>query len=121
MTAERIDRITGYHAHVYFDEGSEPAAATLRAAIEAEFEVTMGRWHRKPVGPHPHWSYQVAFSTELFGAIVPFLLLKRGGLTVLVHPNTDDSYADHFDRAIWLGEKLALDPAPLSRDQEPSA
>ncbi len=104
-----IDRIRGYHAHVYYDAGSKPAAAELRAAIEARFEVRMGRWHDRPVGPHPQWSYQVAFTPDLFAEIVPWLALNRGGLTVFVHPETGDDIPDHRDHAIWLGEKAELD------------
>ncbi len=112
---KHTDSITGYHAHVYFDAASEPAAAALREALEA-FDVTLGRWHRKPVGPHPAWSYQVAFAPEQFADIVPFLTLNRGPLSVLVHPMTGDAMADHFDHAIWLGERLALAPEPLQRE-----
>ncbi len=106
---QHIDRIRGYHAHVYYDAGSKPAAAELRAAIEARFEVRMGCWHDRPVGPHPQWSYQVAFTPDLFAEIVPWLALNRGGLTVFVHPETGDDIPDHRDHAIWLGEKAELD------------
>lgn len=104
-----IDTIRGYHAHVYYNADSKPAAAALRAAIEERFEVRMGRWHDRPVGPHPQWSYQVAFAPDRFGQIVPWLALNRGGLTVFVHPETGDDVPDHRDHAIWLGEKAELD------------
>ena len=68
----------------------------------------MGRFHEKPVGPHPCWSYQVAFRPEDFDQLVPWLALNRGGLVVFIHPNTGDDLVDHRDRAIWLGEKLDL-------------
>ncbi len=116
---KNVGAITGYHAHVYFDADSEPAAVTLREGLEA-FDVTLGRWHRKPVGPHPEWSYQVAFGPAQFADIVPFLALNRGDLTVFVHPLTDDAMADHFDHAIWLGEKAELDPAPLRPKEDRS-
>ena len=58
MTDRGIAGITGYHAHVYYDAASKPAAARLRAAIEAAFEVRMGRWHDKPIGPHPTGSWR---------------------------------------------------------------
>lgn len=106
-------RVTGYHAHVYFDADSEPAALALRDAVATSFDVEVGRVHRKPVGPHPHWSYQLAFAPELFGALVPFLMLNRGGLDVLVHPRTGDEIRDHFDHAAWLGEKAPLIREPL--------
>ena len=101
--------IRGYHAHIYYDADTKPAAASLRTAIEARFEMRMGRWHDRPIGPHPRWSYQVAFAPALFGEIVPWLALNRGELTVLVHPETGDDVADHTGHAIWLGEILDLD------------
>ena len=35
------------------------------------------------------------FSPEEFGALFGFLTAFRGGLSVLVHPNTDDEVKDH--------------------------
>lgn len=107
------DQVTGYHAHVYFDEASEATAAALRQDVETRFDVTMGRWHHKPVGPHPAWSYQIAFGPDHFAELVPFLALNRRDLSILVHPMTGDVVADHLDYALWLGERLSLDPAPL--------
>ena len=108
-----ISAIIGYHAHVYYDAASRPAAEALRAAIEATFDVRLGRWHDRPVGPHPRWSYQIAFPPALFAALVPWLALNRGGLTVFVHPDTGDALPDHRDHAIWLGEKAELNLAAL--------
>jgi len=109
MTPQDIDAITGYHAHVYYDAESKPAAEALRAAIEAKFEgLRMGRWHDRPIGPHPHWSYQVAFTPDLFAEIVPWLALNRGELTVFLHPETGDVVPDHRDHALWLGDKAEL-------------
>lgn len=101
--------ITGYHAHVYYDAGTKEKAARLREALEAAFEVRLGRWHDRPVGPHPCGSYQVAFGPELFGQIVPWLALNRDGLTVFIHTESGDDIPDHTDHAIWLGEQRVLD------------
>lgn len=100
--------IASYHAHVYYDEASRPIAAALRAAIEKTFTVAMGRWRDEPVGPHPQSMYQVAFEAAEFARIVPWLMINRRGLVVLVHPNTGDAVADHDVNPLWLGEKLAL-------------
>ncbi|HIC80007.1 MAG TPA: 4,5-dioxygenase [Kiloniellaceae bacterium] len=105
---QEIADIRGYHAHVYYDAESKPAAADLREAIEARFEVRMGRWHDRPVGPHPRWSYQVAFEPPLFAEIVPWLALNRGDLVIFIHPETGDDLPDHRDRALWLGDYLEL-------------
>lgn len=106
--------IETFHAHVYYDEATKPAAARIREAVEDRFEVVMGRWHDKPVGPHPMWSYQIAFDAKLFGEIIPFLALRREGLTVFVHPNTGDALADHTDHVMWLGASQILDVSALS-------
>ena len=109
MTALDTSLIQSYHAHVYYDAETKETAARLRAEVEARFDdITMGRWHDKPVGPHPRWSYQIAFETELFAELVPWLALNREGLTVLVHPNTGQDLPDHADRAMWLGDSPEL-------------
>ena len=113
MTLLDTDVIADYHAHVYYDAASKAAAARLRAAVEARFEVTMGRWHDRPVGPHPRWSYQIAFKPEIFGALLPWLALNREGLVIFVHPNTGQDLPDHAEHAIWLGETVALDLSVL--------
>ena len=107
--AADVAAITGYHAHVYYDAASRPKAARLREALDGAFDVELGRWHDRPVGPHPCGSYQIAFAPELFGALVPWLALNRDGLTVFIHPETGDDVPDHRDHAIWLGQQQELD------------
>lgn len=107
--------VEDWHAHVYFDAATRDAAWALREHISAAFagRMEMGRFHERPVGPHPMWSYQVAFRPDLFAELVPWLLLNRGDLDVFVHPNTGDDLADHRDRAVWLGRSHMLDLAAL--------
>ncbi|HJS33433.1 MAG TPA: DOPA 4,5-dioxygenase family protein [Alphaproteobacteria bacterium] len=100
--------IAGYHAHVYFDAATRDRAWTLRETIAKTFDIPVGRFHERPVGPHPRWSYQIAFAPERFGTIVPWLMLNRAGLTVFIHPETGDELGDHVERALWLGEMLEL-------------
>jgi DOPA 4,5-dioxygenase len=108
--ADLIDpaKIRGYHAHVYYDPASRDDAAKLRDAIERSFEVEIGRWRDEPVGPHPQSMYQVKFGVGEFARIVPWLMLNRSGLSILVHPETGDNYQDHAENALWLGDKLKL-------------
>jgi DOPA 4,5-dioxygenase len=108
MTEIGTDTIQSYHAHVYYDAETKETAARLRAGVEARFDITMGRWHDRPVGPHPRWSYQILFEPALFGELVPWLALNRDGLTVFVHPNTDRDLPDHAEHAMWLGESPKL-------------
>ena len=111
--------IEGYHAHVYYDAGSKPAAERLRGRIAERFDAKLGKWHDRPVGPHPRWSYQVAFPVGLFAEIVPWLMLNREGLTIFLHPVTGDDIPDHRDFPLWMGESLAdeLDLAVLEPEE----
>ncbi len=113
MTNCSPDAISGYHAHIYYDAGTKEKAARLREALGERFAVELGRWHDRPIGPHPRWSYQVAFEPAVFADLVPWLALNRDGLVVLVHPRTGDDIADHRDFTIWLGEKVELDLSVL--------
>ena len=99
-----------YHAHIYYDPvSSRERAARLRERVAAAFpEATLGRWHDEPVGPHPQSMYQIAFPTGLLATFLPWLMLNRDGLNILLHPGTGDDYADHSSHAVWFGEVLAL-------------
>ncbi|MEP0879372.1 DOPA 4,5-dioxygenase family protein [Funiculus sociatus GB2-M2] len=107
--------IKNFHAHVYFDLESREAAARIREGLDARFEVHFGRWHDAIVGPHPKSMYQVLFSPQQFGEVVPWLMLNREGLDILIHPTTGDDVIDHTDHALWLGEKLPLNIEVLRR------
>lgn len=111
----KIDRIKSYHAHVYFDGPDQRAAAQLlREEIAARFSVLLGRWHDRPVGPHAIAMYQVAFLPDEFARLVPWLMVNRRGLTILVHPNTGEPKFDHLKYAVWLGQVLEIDATPLA-------
>lgn len=105
--------IASFHAHIYFDTASRDAAARVREGLGSGFDVQLGRWHDKPIGPHPKSMYQVAFLPDQFANVVPWLMLNREGLDILVHPNTGDAVADHTNHALWLGEKLEINIEPL--------
>ena len=62
----------------------------------------------EPRGPHPVSQFNVIFETPEFEKIVPWLMLNRDGLDILVHPLTDSSYNDHTAFAMWLGSPVAL-------------
>ena len=119
--AERFaepEQIRSYHAHVYYDAATRPVAERLREAIGNRFDTELGRWHDEPVGPHPVSMYQVAFPVSEFPRLVPWLMLNRGGLSVLVHPQTEDAYDDHTIHALWLGAPLPLRVEGLRRNRD---
>jgi aromatic ring-cleaving dioxygenase len=107
--------IRDFHAHIYYDPETREVAERVRAGLAANFNVQLGHWHDEPVGPHPKSMYQAVFAPSEFGAIVPWLMLNREGLTVLVHPSTGESLGDHLKRALWLGGMLRLREAALRR------
>ena len=106
-----MQRIKGYHAHVYFDATTLAQARALCEQAAQLFGLRMGRVHERPVGPHPDWSCQLAFGPELIGVVLPWLALNRNGLVVFMHPETGDDLRDHTEYAIWMG---AIRPLNLS-------
>jgi aromatic ring-cleaving dioxygenase len=106
--AKDATQISSFHAHVYFDPQTRDIAEQVREGLAAGFEVQLGRWHDKPIGPHLKSMYQVAFAAEQFSAVVPWLMLHHATLDVLIHPNTNDAVKDHIDHALWLGNNLGV-------------
>ncbi|BAN25657.1 DOPA 4,5-dioxygenase family protein [Caballeronia insecticola] len=115
MDAKHTRTITDWHAHVYFDVESRDAAWHLRMVIEHRFAdllqsgaLRLGRFHERPVGPHPLWSFQLGFGSELLAPMLEWLTLNHGALDVFMHPNTGDALRDHRDSAVWIGRSYEL-------------
>ena len=102
--------IKDYHAHIYYDPAtSRERAERLRRRVAELFpSAKLGRWHDELVGPHPQSMFQIAFPTTMLAEFVPWLMLNRDGLTVLLHPETGDNYTDHSAHAAWFGAMLPL-------------
>jgi len=99
-----------YHAHVYYDpETTRERAERLRQRVGAEFpQAKLGRWHDELVGPHTQSMYQIAFPATILGTFLPWLMLNRDGLVILLHPETGNDYRDHTAHAVWFGAVLPL-------------
>jgi DOPA 4,5-dioxygenase len=109
-TPKDIAAIEDYHAHIYYDPATKDRAALLRQWVEQRFpgQMRMGSWHDQPVGPHVQAMYQIAFPPDLLPSLVPFLMLNRMGLTILLHPQSGRPRDDHTLNAVWMGEVLPV-------------
>ena len=110
-----MTEVKGYHAHVYYNPQTKPVAERLRETIIGKFAVEPGAFSDEPRGPHPISQFNVIFETPEFQNLVPWLMLNRGGLDVLVHPLAGSAYDDHTVYAMWLGDKLPLKLDVLKR------
>jgi len=114
------DRRGGFDIHIYFYQSRDEQvkfAKELWERIRREFpELRIYKVWDRPIGPHPVAMFEVnVFTPEQFGAFIPWLVINRGPLSALVHPNTGDPERDHTQRATWLGQSFPLDVALLRR------
>jgi aromatic ring-cleaving dioxygenase len=107
-TAQSVGNL-GYHAHIYYDpEKTRVVAERVSAAVGEKFRVEIEGFRDEPRGPHPISNVLVIFKPDQFKDVVPYLMLNRDGLDVLVHPLTTDAVEDHRGYAIWLGNPVPL-------------
>ena len=107
-TAQSVANL-GYHAHIYYDpEKTRDAAELVCAAVGEKFRIELDGFRDEPRGPHPISNVLIVFKPDQFEQIVPWLMLNRDGLDVLVHPLTLNAVEDHSSFAIWLGNPVAL-------------
>ena len=114
-TAESVANL-GYHAHIYYDPArTRGIAERVCAAAEKQFRVENDGFRDEPRGPHPISNVLLVFKPDQFDHVVPWLMLNREGLDVLVHPLTLDAVEDHSGYAIWLGNPVELKLHTLPR------
>lgn len=105
----RMTQIFDFHAHIYFDPEDVERARALAAAASERFNLSVGHFHLKPVGPHPRGSCQLTVQPAEFGAFAAWMALNRDGLTIFAHTSTGDDKADHTKHVIWFGSSEELD------------
>jgi DOPA 4,5-dioxygenase len=98
-----------YHLHIYFNDASEAAALDVRAQVLKRPEVLgLGRFHERPVGPHPVRQFQILLAAKDVEAFVPWLDEVRNNLDVLIHPEIGDDLLAHTELVQWLGNAHPL-------------
>lgn len=98
-----------YHAHLYWQDAEGRAVADrLCDVLVMRFGGVPGTRRETAGGPHPAAELHVSFPLARFGELVPWLMVNRGGLSILVHPMTGDARADHTAHALWLGPPLPI-------------
>jgi aromatic ring-cleaving dioxygenase len=112
------DKDAPYHAHIYYQLAHRAAAEAVRlrlselTALEGVATILfVGQLRDQKAGPHPIPQFEIHFTKEHLGTIIP--VIEASGLTALVHPLTDDDLADHTSLAHWIGAPIELDLAPL--------
>jgi DOPA 4,5-dioxygenase len=108
MTTAINPAVHGYHAHVYYSASTKPVAERLAQRLSENFDVEIGAFSGERVGPHPIPQFQMIFTNAQFAEVVPWLMLNRDGLDILLHPLTDDMVDDHTVYATWLGRPVEL-------------
>ncbi len=116
MTQYPTNDFERYHAHVYFSTATTEQARALCVGAWHACHIGLGRFHERPVGPHPDNSCQLTFSAAQFEQLIPWLDAHRDGLTILVHPLTGDALAEHTTHARWLGEPRPLKVEIFAKD-----
>ena len=98
-----------YHLHVHFDDTTvEEALAVRKLAMKRPEVMEIGRFHERPVGPHPVRQFQILLKTCDVPAFSQWLDTVRGPLDVLIHPEIEDDLLAHTDLATWLGDAHEL-------------
>jgi len=112
MTLHRPD--APWHAHIYYRPEQRDRAAGLRDGLLAHRDPEgargpnyVGELRDAPVGPHPIAQFEIHFRAPALPILNP--ALAAAGLTVLIHPLTEDDLADHTTLAEWIGAPLTLD------------
>ncbi len=118
---ENPNRAVSWHFHIYFPPDEIDKAHWLRAKMADKFRVALFQVDDEAGGPHPLPNIEVQVSCAELPRILPWLALNRQGLSVHVHPRSEDLIGDHLDWPLWLGTPVDLIVAELDGIRPPSA
>ncbi len=99
-----------YHAHIYFDLKESALAAKVRDSIIQDIPQLSYRGQLIPmsIGPHPKPMFELHIPGDYINYAMASIDAVREGLSVLIHPVTDNEYLAHTQQAKWLGPALPL-------------
>jgi DOPA 4,5-dioxygenase len=112
--------VSSYDFHIYYhhrDQPSRKEAIVLKNSIVSTFKEELDNdkiilkvlRNEQIRGPHITSFYEVDIEDPLvFVNFLSWIQLNHGSLSVLIHPNSEDTYRDHTINAAWLGDKLPL-------------
>jgi DOPA 4,5-dioxygenase len=106
-----MTEIRDFHAHIYYDPAEVDRAKALALEMQRLFDLPVGHFHLRPVGPHPRGSVQLTVPSDLFGRVATWLAVNRAGLTIFAHASTGDDRTDHTHHVVWFGPSEPLDLA----------
>ncbi len=115
------NRPVSWHLHIYFPSAEIDKAHWLRARMAEKFRVAIYPVEDGAGGPHPLPNLEVQVSRDELPRILPWLVLNRQGLSVHVHPRSENLTGDHLDWALWLGAPVALIADELDGVRPPGA
>ncbi|KAI9696297.1 MAG: hypothetical protein M1820_008220 [Bogoriella megaspora] len=95
------DKPIGPHTAGMFEVNLFTPAVLLAVVVSSDVSSYLSVWFNGKI-------VQADVLVEQFGAFIPWLVVNRGPLSALLHPNTDDEERDHTQRATWLGEQWPL-------------
>ncbi|MCG2837299.1 DOPA 4,5-dioxygenase family protein [Photobacterium sp. WH77] len=99
-----------FHAHVYFDLPQLDLAEQVRQRIIAERKADILAIYPlvpRLVGPHDKPMFEMHFADNQTG-FIDWLDQHREGLSVLIHPVSENELNDHTIHARWLGKQLPV-------------
>jgi len=111
----KVSGVHGYHVHLYFERGkeTEDTARLIAEEIKSQFadKIDEEFTYKGLVGPHDGPNIALHFNKAGFADIVPWVQLNSKGLSVLIHPVTDDERKDHLEDSMWIGKARGFNMA----------
>ncbi len=103
--------VRNYDAHIYFDPNEKTLIETLytNALNSLDFKkFFIVQIIPYSVGPHPKGMLEINFKKDYLNEFLTWIQKNALGLSVLIHPYSDNDYIDHTENVIWIGTPLNL-------------